>query len=79
MMLEDPAITPAHLRGLKEPAGQLLLTGRLLCAGAAEDPAWRALFADWGLSERLPLDATLAYGVRRPVNSAPVNSDSDPA
>ncbi|MBI1217093.1 MAG: glycosyltransferase family 2 protein [Rhodobacteraceae bacterium] len=68
LMIDDAIITPAALQAAAgdTPPRQVMLIGRLLADTFPDFSAWEALFATWGLSERLPLDPATALGFRRP-------------
>lgn len=66
LIIGDPAMGPDVLANLPAPPGAAMLIGRRLCDTAPEFDDWQALFAGWGLTDRLPFDATAAYGFRRP-------------
>ena len=77
LALGDPGLRPEVLAAAYAQAALaqpmlVFLTHRLLAARAAELDAFAALFAGWGLTGRLPLDAALVVAFARPpVSAAP--------
>ncbi|MDP4034435.1 MAG: glycosyltransferase family 2 protein [Pseudorhodobacter sp.] len=85
LSLGDPMLGPDTLAAAYIAAGiappmLVFLTHRLLAARAGDLPAFAALFASWGLTARLALDATLVLAFARPPDAGPntVSATPDP-
>ncbi len=70
LLIGDPGVTPERLGALAATADQLILIGRQLCGSYPDFAPWEALARACGLGERLPFDATAAWGRRRPQTPA---------
>ncbi len=71
LQLGDPALTAETLRqamALADVAApsRILITGRLLVTRYAELADFETLFREWGLVERIPLDASTSFALQRP-------------
>ena len=70
LVIGDPSVNADMVEEAIEETGaaprQIVLTGRRLASAFPDLSEWQALAVRWGLSERLPFDATAAWGMRRP-------------
>ncbi len=70
LVIGDPSVDADMVEDAIEDTGgaprQIVLTGRRLASAFPDLSDWEALASRWGLRERLPFDATAAWGMRRP-------------